>query len=151
MAFVVELADVFGIHMGLPQGQPLRRPDNNVNEHDAVAGLWWDIIIFCVSAALLSFTLIGLHVSFKIRVREVPFLFLREGDTPTSNLLKCLLHNIRSYLSWYVHCKPHPVFSFVMNTVFSPDIKLSYSHDKAGSDRFDGVLTYFTLHTSGYG
>jgi hypothetical protein len=145
--------------MGLPQGQPLRLPDNNVNEHDAVAGLWWDIIIFCVTAALLSCAVVGLHVSFEIHVRdrnficgrEDPFLFLREGDTPTSNLLKCLLHNIRSYFSWYVHCKPHPVFSFVVNTVFSPDIKLSYSHDKAGSDKFDGVLTYFTLHTSGYG
>jgi hypothetical protein len=44
----------------------------------------------------------------------------------------------------------HPVVSLVVNIVFSPaDINLSYSHVNAGNDRFDGVFTYFTLHTSG--
>jgi hypothetical protein len=41
MAFVLveAVVVVFGIHIGLPHGVPLRGPDNNVNEQNVVAGL----------------------------------------------------------------------------------------------------------------
>ena len=157
MAFV-DVVGVFGIHIGLLHGHPLRGPDNNVNEHNVVAGLWCDTIIFCVSGSISCFVVVA--VDFFLTTRDRGWRGDDDDDDeddadddrfPVSSLFKCLLHNIRSYFSLYIHCDRQPVDSLVVNTVFSPEINLSYSHVAAGSARFEGVLTYFTLHTSGYG